>query len=105
METKQVKLHREVIAADIHSMRLIKAMRIQTVRAAVEMKLIATVLARMRLQPLKQLSAVTFAAFCLFHDEVVDVHDAAPREKLAEAETGDGFRLAVVFKNGDAITI
>lgn len=90
-------------AGPFEALALVEAVSVRALLAGVEVKLSGALGTAELGKPSEQGGSVAAAASLGERDEIVDVQVATPREALAEAKAGHGYRIATVAQGSESV--
>src|SRR5260221_13933775 len=90
---------------DVQPVVEVETVRLETLHAGVEMKLVALLLARMGQKPVDQLLTRALETRARCGHQIVHIENLSPRQTLRDPESADHLHEAAVFEADQLITV
>src|ERR1700681_635470 len=94
-----------MIRRNFHPLHEIKTMRVKALHAGVELKVFATVGARLLHEPIEKLAAASGGTIGRARDQIIHIHESTGEKRLQNPVTSHGPNLATRFQKCQKVTV
>lgn len=93
------------MGGNVHPLKQIETVRVESLHAGIELEGVATMLARLFHQPIEQRAPKSPRAIAVTRDQIIDIKKFSGKERFQESITGHSADFAIRLQKSEQVTI